>query len=82
MTALVVAGVLVGQPALADDGLSTGSRSRYVLDAKATTVEATMTIDLRNTTPNRGGLYYFFNAFSVTASSSPKITTPGTVSPT
>ena len=24
-----------------------------------------MTIDLRNTTPNRGGLYYFFNAFSV-----------------
>ena len=65
VTALVVAGVLVGQPALADDGLATGSRSRYVLDAKATTVDATMTIDLRNTTPNRGGLYYFFNAFSV-----------------
>ncbi len=65
VTALVVAGVLVGQPALADDGLATGSRSRYVLDAKATTVEATMTIDLRNTTPNRGAQYYFFNAFSV-----------------
>ena len=65
VTALVVTGVLVGQPALADDGLATGSRSRYVLDAKATTVDATMTIDLRNTTPNRGDLYYFFNAFSV-----------------
>jgi hypothetical protein len=61
----VVGAVLVGQPALADDGLATGGRSRYVLDAKATTVDATITIDLRNTTPNRGSLYYYYNAFSV-----------------
>ena len=39
--------------------------SRYVLDPKATTVDATITIDLRNVTPNRGGFYYFFDAFSV-----------------
>ena len=59
--ALVVGAVLVGQPALADDGLATGARSRYVLDPKATTVEATVTLDLRNETPNRGSYYYYYN---------------------
>ena len=63
--ALAVGAVLVGQPALADDGLSTGGRSRYVLDPKATTVTGTVTIDLRNTTPNRGGFFYYYDAFSV-----------------
>ena len=39
--AAVVVACLVGQPALADEGLATGATSRYVLDPKATTVEAT-----------------------------------------
>ncbi len=65
VTALVLGAVLGAQPALADEGLATGSRSRFVLDAKETTVEATVTIELRNVTPNRGDLYYYFNAFTV-----------------
>ena len=63
--ALAVSAVLVGQPALADDGLATGGRSRYVLDPKSTTVDATVTIDLRNTSPDRGGFSYFYDGFSV-----------------
>lgn len=62
--ALVVAG-LVGQPALADEGLATGATSRYVLDPKATTVDAEITVDLRNVRPNQGSFYYFFDSFSV-----------------
>ena len=65
MVALAVSAVLVGQPALADDGLATGSRSRYVLDPKSTTVDAAVTIDLRNTSPDRGGFSYFYDGFSV-----------------
>lgn len=61
---LVVAG-LVGQPALADEGLATGATSRYVLDPKATTVDAEITVDLRNVTPNQGSVYYFYSSFSV-----------------
>jgi hypothetical protein len=63
--ALVVVAALVGQPALADDGLATGGRSRYVLDPKATTVHGTVTVDLRNTTPSSGGFFYYYNGFSV-----------------
>lgn len=63
--ALVVGAVLLGQPALADEGLATEATSRYVLDAKATTVEADITIELRNVTPDRGNVYYYFNAFTV-----------------
>lgn len=63
--ALVVGAVLVGQPALADEGLATTASSRYVLDPKATTVEATVTLDLRNETPNQGSYYYYYNGFSV-----------------
>ncbi len=63
--ALALGAVLVGQPALADDGLSTGGRSRYVLDPKATTVTGTVTVDLRNTTPNRGGFFYYYDGFTV-----------------
>ena len=63
--ALAVGVVLVGQPALADDGLSTGGSSRYVLDPKATTVKATVTIDVRNTTPSRGGYFYYYDGFTV-----------------
>jgi hypothetical protein len=57
--------LLVGQPALADNGLATGGRSRYVLNPTSTTVAATVTVDLRNTTPNRGGFLYYYDAFSV-----------------
>ena len=63
--ALVVAAALVGQPALADDGLATGGRSRYVLDPKETTVHATVTVDLRNATPSSDGFFYYYNGFSV-----------------
>ncbi|MFL6152807.1 MAG: hypothetical protein ACJ72B_10550 [Ornithinibacter sp.] len=63
--ALAVGAVLVGQPALADEGLSTQGRSRYVLDPKATTVTGTITIDLRNTTPSRGGFFYYYDGFTV-----------------
>ncbi len=63
--ALAVGAVLVAQPALADDGLSTRGRSRYVLDPKATTVTGTVTIDLRNTTPSRGGVLYYYDGFTV-----------------
>ncbi len=63
--ALAIGAVLVGQPALADDGLSTGGRSRYVLDAKATTVTGTVTVDLRNTAPSRGGYFYYYDGFTV-----------------
>ena len=63
--AVVVAASLLGQPALADEGLATGATSRYVLDPKATTVEGTVTIDLRNVTPNQGSFYYFYDAFGV-----------------
>jgi len=63
--ALVVGMALLGQPALADSGLSIGGRSRYVLNPKATTVQATVTVDLRNTTPSSGGYFYFYNTFAV-----------------
>ena len=65
VTALATVVVLLAQPALADEGLATGATSRYVLDAKRTTVRATVTIELRNTTPDDGDIYYFYNAFSV-----------------
>ena len=58
--------MLVGAPpASADDGLATSATSRYVLDAKATTVEATIDLDLRNVAPDQGNTFYFYNAFSV-----------------
>ena len=63
--AAVVVASLLGQPALADEGLATGATSRFVLDPKATTVDATVTIDLRNTTPSQGDFFYFYDAFSV-----------------
>jgi hypothetical protein len=61
----VVGALLVGQPALADEGLATEATSRYVLDPKATTVAADVTVRLRNVTPDRGSLYYYYNAFTV-----------------
>ena len=63
--AVVLGAVLVGQPALADDGLSTQGRSRYVLNPASTTVSATVTVDLRNTTPSEGGFFYYYDGFTV-----------------
>ena len=56
---------LVGQPALAQEGLSTEATSRYVLDARRTTVEASITVRLRNVAPDQGDVYYYFDAFTV-----------------
>ena len=66
VAALAATSVLAFAPAAqADEGLATGATSRYVLDAKRTTVEASITIELRNVTPDRGDTYYFYNEFSV-----------------
>ncbi|WP_211675501.1 hypothetical protein [Ornithinibacter aureus] len=62
---LVLAAALLGTPALADDGLATGATSRYVLDDKATVVKVDVTLELRNTTPDRGNSYFFYNYFQV-----------------
>ncbi|HMM96925.1 hypothetical protein [Phycicoccus sp.] len=69
-TALVAASVLVGAPAAsADEGLSAGATTRYVLDPGAELVRATMTLDLENVSPDKqadGGVYtYFFDAYTV-----------------
>ena len=65
VVALVVGAALLGQPALADGGLAIGGRSRYVLNPKTTTVQATVTVDLRNTTASSGGYFYFYDTFTV-----------------
>ncbi|QNN49191.1 hypothetical protein H9L10_13320 [Phycicoccus endophyticus] len=68
----VLAGGLVGlapQPAAAATGLSASAHSRYVLDAEAEVVHATMTLDLENVSPDTeadGGVYtYYFDAYGV-----------------
>ena len=63
--ALVVCGALMGQPALGEEGLSTQATSRYVLDARRTTVEASISLQLRNVAPDDGDVYYYFDAFTV-----------------
>jgi hypothetical protein len=76
VTGVVLAGVLtlaagtaLAPAASADDGLTVSASSRYVLQAKDTSVEATVTLDLRNVTPNQttsNGIYqYYYNGFSV-----------------
>ena len=62
---MALGAVLVGQPALADEGLATAGRSRYVLNPATTTVTATVTIDLRNTTASSGGYFYYYDGFTV-----------------
>ncbi|MGB7817384.1 MAG: hypothetical protein WBL35_01440, partial [Ornithinibacter sp.] len=64
---VLAATVLTGAaPAVADDGLATGARSRYVLDAEATTVDATVTLDLRNITTDPGtGGYSYYDGYAV-----------------
>lgn len=66
VAALALVGAVALAPAAsADEGLATGAVSRYVLDAKRTTVSATVRLELRNVTPDQGDTYYFFDAFSV-----------------
>ncbi|MFQ6171031.1 hypothetical protein ACK8HX_05445 [Oryzobacter sp. R7] len=65
VTAVVAAMLLAAPSAVADEGLATGAVSRYVLDAKRTTVKASIRLELRNVTPDRGNTYYFYNAFAV-----------------
>ena len=62
---LVIAAVLLGQPALADEGLSTGATSRYVLDPKTTVVEVDISLELRNLKPDQGNTYYYYDEFTV-----------------
>ena len=75
---VVVLASLVAQPAqsatapptaaalaVADEGLATAATSRYVLDARRTTVEASVRIELRNVAPDDGDVYYYFDAFAV-----------------
>ena len=67
---LTGAAVLLGAPAAtAADGLSASATSRYVLDARNEVVRATMTIDLRNISPDKkasDGVYtYYFDAYTV-----------------
>ena len=50
---------------VADDGLSASATSRYVLDARRTTVEASVSIELRNVAPDDGDVFYYFDAFAV-----------------
>jgi hypothetical protein len=68
--AAAASAVLLAAPAaVADAGLTTSATSTYVLDAKATTVRVTVSLDLHNISPNEvsaGGVYtYYYNAFSV-----------------
>ncbi|MGL5850668.1 MAG: hypothetical protein ACRCZD_07775, partial [Phycicoccus sp.] len=68
--ALVAASVVVASPrAVAEEGLQTRATSRYVVDAKRTTVRATVTVDLENVTPNRstssGVVFYYFDSYTV-----------------
>lgn len=67
----MVLGLLVAaQPAVADEGLTVTSESRYVLDLDAGTVQGAITMTLRNVTPNEptgdgGYRYFFYDAYGI-----------------
>ena len=52
-----------------EEGLTVQASSRYVVGAKSEVVRATMTLDLRNVSPDRegdgGGYAYYFDAYAV-----------------
>jgi hypothetical protein len=67
---LLLAGLMTAAPAQADEGLTVESRSRYVLDPDAQAVIATMTMTLRNVSPDQttadGAIrYFFYDAYGV-----------------
>jgi len=57
--------LLAGPAAVADEGLTEESHSRYVLRAKDTEVRATTTTTIGNVTPDRGLTYYYFTTYSI-----------------
>lgn len=57
--------LLAGPAAVADEGLTEESHSRYVLRAKDTEVRATTTTTIGNVTPDRGLTYYYFTSYSI-----------------
>ncbi|HWV76425.1 MAG TPA: hypothetical protein VN027_03840, partial [Isoptericola sp.] len=57
--------LLAGPAAVADEGLTEESHSRYVLRAKDTEVRATATTTIGNVTPDRGLTYYYFTSYSI-----------------
>lgn len=68
--ALVAASVVLGSPpALAEQGLRVTATSRYVLDPTREVVRASMTMTLRNVSPDAAegdGVYtYYYDAFAV-----------------
>ncbi|MEU2199282.1 hypothetical protein [Isoptericola sp. NPDC019482] len=65
--ALLGAGALLlsGPAAVADEGLTEESHSRYVLRAKDTEVRVTSTTTIGNVTPDRGLTYYYFTSYSI-----------------
>lgn len=69
---VLLAATLAATPAAADDGLFESSRSKYVVRAGERTVEATTTITLRNTLPDRGRTYYYFNSYRIPVPASAK----------
>ena len=67
---MLLALLVAAPPAQADDGLHTGSTSRYVLDVDEQTVSATISLTLRNVAPDEptadGGIrYYYYDAYGV-----------------
>lgn len=66
----VLLGLLVGAPgAHAEEGLAVSSQSRYVLDLEEGTVQGSITMTLRNVTPNEptadGFRYFFYDAYGI-----------------
>ncbi|MFC7877778.1 hypothetical protein, partial [Isoptericola sp. NPDC057391] len=57
--------LLAGPAAVADEGLTEESHSRYVLRAKDTEVRATTTTTIGNVTPDRGLTYYYFTTYAI-----------------
>lgn len=69
-TALVVGSTLLGStPARAEEGLRVTATSRYVVDAEDEVVRASMTMRLRNVSPDRaegnGVFAYYYDAYAV-----------------
>src|SRR5688572_4196624 len=64
---LVVGLVQLGAPLAARgaDGYTLGSDSSYVMNVAAGRVEVTITIHLKNTTPNKGTARYYFDTVDV-----------------
>ena len=62
--AAVLVACLLGQPALADEGRRPARRVARPR-RQGDDGQGTVTIDLRNVTPDQGSYYYFFNAFAV-----------------